>query len=167
MTITWGFGLRGIATPGDDAHRRLLLAIWEESGRSVLRDAHGRAVFEVSVDGVVRETPAEQASLIAAAIAQVGTYLAWSTELAASFHFDVGSIGVPWLVRETLRVELPIAGPSTLQFVRDQYTHVLVDAESELLEELGLTPSSVYRMNEAALRLADLAVDHDLLMAYG
>lgn len=183
MSITWSYGLRGISTPGDEAHARVLRAIWALSPGARLRDrqvvAGADEIFEIDGSGVFRKLAAGERDEIAAALRGLrgGDLLTWSNELAADFHVDVPPIGVPSFIRrpdgqgfcESRCIALPGStfDGARAVFVRTQASAVTIDDSSDLLAEHGLTASQAFRLSECALALADLAVDHQLLMTYG
>jgi hypothetical protein len=188
MSVTWGFGLRGIAEVGGVEHERILRSIWQlapgnpEDGDRI-RDRQTLngvdAIFEVDPRGEFgRMGPAQEQEILRVLRSlELGDSMGWSNDLAAAFHVDVGSLGVPWLVKDpnigSFREAWSMSNSSTwldgreVQFVRSQASAVAIDESSELLADYGLGRNEAFALNQQALRYCDVAVDHSLLMFYG
>ena len=188
MTITWSFGLRGIAQPGGEEHARLLGALWRlapgnpDDGDHLVdrqRLDGADAFFEMDAAGRFGRAPEPRERRFQEAIAKLGDggTMSWSNELAADFHVDVAPIGLPWFIypsdesRAQVAHRLDLPGTPLdgrlAQFVRTQSSNVGVDEGSELLAAHGLTRNAAFGLNQRTLQLADLSVDHQLVMTYG
>jgi hypothetical protein len=179
MSMTWGFGLRNELSADD--HRRLLCTLWDlspkhaETGncvRDVIRIGGAYLMYECE-GGIYQRTPESVSVPIFEAIERFGRFVSWPNQLAGDFHEGVAELGVPFPIAtpdgyvDSLRVELPVLGARTIQYVREQARWLALDESSELLPEHGLSTADAYSLNERVHLLGELAIESGLLTVYG